>query len=141
MSEYPRKDSAKDREPPERRSTLKPSLTFESFRRRDTGSSSKPTKEKDKGPYQEHYPCYEGLTWEVLRNYLVNKWPSIRLEEHKVWMGCYRARQRRAEANTMRVLQELDNWLFEIPERLTMVRCTPAGRSAVVTKISSMRSS
>ncbi|CZS88372.1 related to Fe2+/Zn2+ regulated transporter [Rhynchosporium agropyri] len=60
---------ARGDEPPQRRRTLKAQLTFETLRRRTTGSSSRtqPSQEEgigiEKGPFQEDYACYAGLTW------------------------------------------------------------------------------
>ncbi|PMD50758.1 uncharacterized protein K444DRAFT_622119, partial [Hyaloscypha bicolor E] len=96
MPGSPQGNQAGGGEPPERRTTFR-SPTFDSFRRRGTGTSTRSNKEREKWPFQEHFSCYEGLTWEALRGYLERKWPGIRLAERR----------------------ELDQWLFEIPERLT----------------------
>ena len=57
---------------------------MESSRRRGTGKDMDKEKEQENGPFQEHFPCYEGLTWEALKNYLQGKWPRIKLEERRV---------------------------------------------------------
>lgn len=60
-------------------------MTFDTLRRRGTGASTRSAKEgKEKGPFQEHFSCYEGLTWQALKSYLESKWPGIRLVERRV---------------------------------------------------------
>ncbi|KAN0104935.1 hypothetical protein V8E51_010680 [Hyaloscypha variabilis] len=73
--------------PPERRSTFQSHISFDSLRRRGTGASSaSSSSKKEKGPFQEHFSCYEGLSWEALKGYLERKWPHIKLNltERKV---------------------------------------------------------
>jgi hypothetical protein len=81
----PPRNPAGGAEPPERRTTLQSRLKFDSLRRRRTDDSTASSKGgKEKGPFQEHFSCYAGLTWEVLRDYLLSKWPNIKLVERKV---------------------------------------------------------
>ncbi|KAI0379190.1 hypothetical protein F5Y04DRAFT_130659 [Hypomontagnella monticulosa] len=47
--------------------------------------------------YQESYPVYAGLKWEVLRDYLRQKWPNEDFKE----------------------LRRDDKWVFETPEPLS----------------------
>jgi hypothetical protein len=73
------------REPPEQRSTKRSNTTtLDSLRRRGSASSGVLQDEQAIGPFQEHYSCYEGLSWEELRGYLEEKWPGIKLVEQKV---------------------------------------------------------
>src|SRR4051794_5424659 len=87
MSPRASTSSSNSGEPPERRTTPKKQPTLDSLRRRGTGASSTTSakKGKEKGPFQEHFSCYEGLTWEALEGYLKGKWPGIRLVERRVW--------------------------------------------------------
>jgi hypothetical protein len=85
MSSSPRGSPVVSGEPPERRRTTKKQTTFDTLRRRGTGASTGSAKiGKEKGPFQEHFSCYEGLTWEALKNYLECKWPGITLVERRV---------------------------------------------------------
>jgi hypothetical protein len=86
MPNNPSGNPAWAREPPERRKTDLTHITFDSIRRRRTTDTVKIQEKPEKGPFQEHYACYEGLTWETLRGYLEGKWPGIRLAERKVWI-------------------------------------------------------
>ncbi|KAI2620723.1 hypothetical protein GGS26DRAFT_570654 [Hypomontagnella submonticulosa] len=47
--------------------------------------------------YQESYPVYAGLRWEVLRSYLLQKWPNEEFKE----------------------LRRDDKWVFETPQPLS----------------------
>ncbi|KAE8445815.1 hypothetical protein EG329_012873 [Mollisiaceae sp. DMI_Dod_QoI] len=86
MPNSPQGSQAGDGGPPERRRTIKSQLTL---RRRGTGISTKSNKEKEKEPFQEHFACYEDLTWEALKAYLLQKWPHIGLEERERTVSTY----------------------------------------------------
>ncbi|KAI1370248.1 hypothetical protein F4677DRAFT_438913 [Hypoxylon crocopeplum] len=97
--------------------TSRPGTRAQSFRRQNTGDSShsiaqshgpKPsksfriqaTREREAAKpkrYIEKFSVYAGLTWDILRNYLREKWPNEDFKE-----------QRRG-----------DFWVFETPELLT----------------------
>lgn len=80
------KNHTKGPKPPARRTTNQSntSTTFDAIRRRGTGQSQSSGDKAAKGPFQEHYSCYEGLTWLKLKGYLEGKWPHLRLTEQKV---------------------------------------------------------
>tara|TARA_R110002060_G_scaffold7818_2_gene11741 strand:+ start:576 stop:875 length:300 start_codon:yes stop_codon:yes gene_type:complete len=84
MPDSPRGSHEGGRDGHERRKLTKRASTMESSRRRGTGKDMDKEKEQENGPFQEHFPCYEGLTWEALKNYLQGKWPRIKLEERRV---------------------------------------------------------